>query len=99
MEDLVRGYFPKPPPHHLTTMTQQMASKRELRTRTKKIDYTENGTPATVSKADEITAKKLIDMRASLLTKINQLGQRFPMNTLDQLIEDLGGPTKVAVCK
>lgn len=35
-------------------------------------------------------------MRKELLDKIEKLGERLPPNTLDQLIDDLGGPDDVA---
>lgn len=37
------------------------------------------------------------DMRDELRKKINDLGKRLPSNTLDQLIEELGGANQVAV--
>lgn len=39
------------------------------------------------------------DRRDELRKKINDLGKRLPTNTLDQLIEELGGPKQVAVSK
>lgn len=36
------------------------------------------------------------DMKEELLEKINELGERLPSNTLDQLVNELGGPSKVA---
>lgn len=41
--------------------------------------------------------KRACDMRDELLDKIDELGDRLPSNTLDQLIEELGGPDEVAV--
>lgn len=35
-------------------------------------------------------------MRKELLDRIEKLGERLPPNTLDQLIDDLGGPEDVA---
>ncbi|KAH8245040.1 hypothetical protein KR032_004278 [Drosophila birchii] len=35
-------------------------------------------------------------MKEDLLSKIKELGSRLPQNSIDQLIEDLGGPNKVA---
>ena len=35
-------------------------------------------------------------MKASLLTKIAELGKELPLNTLDELIDKLGGPEKVS---
>lgn len=38
-------------------------------------------------------------MKEDLLAKIESLGERLPPNTLDQLIDELGGPENVAeVC-
>lgn len=48
----------------------------------------------------ELPSKEAIDrvweMRKELLDKIEKLGERLPPNTLDQLIDDLGGPEDVA---
>ena len=35
-------------------------------------------------------------MKTELLSRIEYLGERLPPNTLDQLIDDLGGPENVA---
>jgi hypothetical protein len=35
-------------------------------------------------------------MKTELLNLIEQLGERLPPNTLDQLIDELGGPDNVA---
>ena len=35
-------------------------------------------------------------MKAELLSRIDFLGDQLPPNTLDQLIDDLGGPESVA---
>ena len=43
------------------------------------------------------TCKRACDMRDRLLNKIDGFGDRLPPNTLDQLIEELGGPDVVAV--
>lgn len=42
-------------------------------------------------------AKRACDMRDELLDKIDELGDRLPSNTLDQLIDELGGSDEVAV--
>lgn len=41
--------------------------------------------------------ERACDMRDELFEKIDELGDRLPPNTLDQLIEELGGPKEVAV--
>lgn len=41
--------------------------------------------------------KHACEMQDELLEKIDKLGDRLPSNTLDQLIEELGGPNVVAV--
>ena len=39
-------------------------------------------------------------MKTELLSRIEYLGERLPPNTLDQLIDELGGPENVAeVCE
>lgn len=35
-------------------------------------------------------------MKEELLSEIEELGDRLPPNTLDQLIDELGGPENVA---
>ena len=35
-------------------------------------------------------------MKSELLSRIEFLGEKLPANTLDQLIDDLGGPDHVA---
>ncbi|CAL8120089.1 unnamed protein product [Orchesella dallaii] len=48
----------------------------------------------------ELPSKEAIarvwEMRKELLDKIEKLGEKLPPNTLDQLIDDLGGPEEVA---
>jgi hypothetical protein len=38
----------------------------------------------------------LINMKAELLNNIELLGRNLPPNTLDELIDQLGGPSQVA---
>ena len=38
-------------------------------------------------------------MKEELLEKVERLGDRLPPNTLDQLIDELGGPENVAEVK
>lgn len=54
---------------------------------------------ANVQENTELMAmcKRACDMRDELLDKIHELGDRLPSNTLDQLVEELGGPDEVAV--
>ena len=40
--------------------------------------------------------EKACSMKADLLKKIDNLGRKLPPNTLDQLIDELGGPENVA---
>uniref|UniRef100_A0A182Q7B7 Strawberry notch n=1 Tax=Anopheles farauti TaxID=69004 RepID=A0A182Q7B7_9DIPT len=40
--------------------------------------------------------ERACQMKDELLTKIERLGERLPANTLDQLIDELGGPENVA---
>lgn len=44
-----------------------------------------------------VKCQRACDMRDGLHKKINDLGKRLPTNTLDYLIEELGGPQQVAV--
>lgn len=49
---------------------------------------------------DDISAGDSSLIKAELLTQVERLGTRLPPNTLDQLIDELGGPEFVAeVCK
>lgn len=41
--------------------------------------------------------ERACEMKEELLRKIEKLGERLPPNTLDQLIDELGGPENVAV--
>lgn len=41
--------------------------------------------------------ERACEMKEELLKKIEKLGERLPPNTLDQLIDELGGPENVAV--
>ena len=50
--------------------------------------------PALSFGADD--ADKACELRQELLLKIERLGERLPPNTLDQLIDDLGGTENVA---
>ena len=50
--------------------------------------------PALSFGADD--ADKACELRQELLLKIERLGERLPPNTLDQLIDDLGGTDHVA---
>lgn len=40
--------------------------------------------------------ERACSMKEELLTQIERLGERLPPNTLDQLIDELGGPENVA---
>lgn len=43
-----------------------------------------------------LAIEKACSMKEELLRKIEELGERLPPNTLDQLIDELGGPENVA---
>lgn len=40
--------------------------------------------------------ERACNMKEDLLNKIEKLGEKLPPNTLDQLIDELGGPENVA---
>lgn len=40
--------------------------------------------------------ERACNMKEDLLNKIEKLGDKLPPNTLDQLIDELGGPENVA---
>uniref|UniRef100_A0A914DFZ9 Strawberry notch helicase C domain-containing protein n=1 Tax=Acrobeloides nanus TaxID=290746 RepID=A0A914DFZ9_9BILA len=76
----------------------EMAEKREETTQNadefiKSTRFIENSTPF-VSR-DDIT-EHLTLIKAELLTAVEKLGPSLPPNTLDQLIDRLGGPENVA---
>jgi len=52
--------------------------------------------PANVPQVPDSVTEEVKSLRASLLAKIESVGQRMPTTTLDKLICDLGGPTRVA---
>ncbi len=47
-------------------------------------------------KVETEPALRVIHMKDELLEEIADLGKKLPANTLDQLIDQLGGPDKVA---
>ena len=49
-----------------------------------------------MSKEDRDAVERATKMKTELLHKIDQLGDRLPPNTLDQLIDELGGTENVA---
>lgn len=44
-----------------------------------------------------INTERLTEMKDSLLKQVQNLAHRWPLNTLDHLIVELGGPNNVAV--
>ena len=46
--------------------------------------------------ADVDAVEKAFAMKQELLDMLEELGDRLPANTLDQLIDELGGPDNVA---
>ena len=54
----------------------------------------ENG--AREAPPDTSRVERAVRMKEELLVKIEELGQDLPANTLDQLIDELGGPSLVA---
>lgn len=84
-----------------------MAKKQEKQESTSgliKIEYPDMGNngvkqmllkpTSTAPQKDNI--ERACEMKDSLLKKIEKLGDRLPPNTLDQLIDELGGPENVA---
>lgn len=43
-----------------------------------------------------LPSAKLEDLKHGLLAKIAELGKELPLNTLDELIDQFGGPEKVS---
>lgn len=56
-----------------------------------------NGFPLNYGPPPKDAIERACEMKEELLKKIEQLGERLPPNTLDQLIDELGGPENVAV--
>ncbi|KAH8244499.1 hypothetical protein KR026_011858, partial [Drosophila bipectinata] len=59
-------------------------------------NYNIDNTKPQMANITEHDVERCICSREVLLEKIEVLGRRMPPNTLDKLISDLGGPTKVA---
>ncbi|CAK9304464.1 unnamed protein product [Gordionus sp. m RMFG-2023] len=65
-------------------------------TGTDMLQYHYNGFVLPSSQCISNTRDNITLMRQELLAEIEELGERLPPNTLDQLIEELGGPEQVA---
>lgn len=55
------------------------------------------GAPLSSDPSTMAMCKRACEMRDELFKKVDDLGDRLPSNTLDQLIDELGGPADVAV--
>ena len=51
---------------------------------------------STKPKPTKLALKAATEMKERLLAELELLGARLPTNTLDQLIDEFGGPDKVA---
>lgn len=77
------------------TRKQKGSKKQKIKKKPKKSK--ENGAQNEPMKAPPADAvERAIAMKESLLIKLEKLGDRLPPNTLDQLIDDLGGTENVA---
>ena len=52
--------------------------------------------PSSKPKPSKLALKAAIEVKERLLAELELLGARLPTNTLDQLIDEFGGPDKVA---
>lgn len=82
----------KKPPAKKRQSTQEKIDSLLSRTKTGATDS--NRPPHLLPQRDAI--ERACSMKEDLLMKIERLGDRLPPNTLDQLIDELGGPENVA---
>lgn len=73
---------------------QELITKKQ--TEVKPLIQTTNGYKVHVGPPPKDAIERACSLKEELLKKIEKLGDRLPPNTLDQLIDELGGPENVA---
>ncbi|XP_055535326.1 protein strawberry notch isoform X2 [Wyeomyia smithii] len=86
---------PKKKPVSTQDKIQAHLSKRQTETKPMTIQAS-NGMSIQLGPPPKDAIERACQMKDELLGKIEKLGSRLPANTLDQLIDELGGPENVA---
>ncbi|XP_058458081.1 protein strawberry notch isoform X3 [Malaya genurostris] len=86
---------PKKKPVSTQDKIQAHLSKRQNETKPVTIQAS-NGISIQLGPPPKDAIERACQMKDELLAKIESLGSRLPANTLDQLIDELGGPENVA---
>uniref|UniRef100_A0A1Q3F8H9 Putative nuclear helicase mop-3/sno dead-box superfamily n=1 Tax=Culex tarsalis TaxID=7177 RepID=A0A1Q3F8H9_CULTA len=86
---------PKKKPVSTQDKIQAHLSKKQTETKPVMIQGS-NGISIQLGPPPKDAIEHACRMKDELLTKIERLGERLPANTLDQLIDELGGPENVA---
>ncbi|XP_058836760.1 protein strawberry notch isoform X2 [Topomyia yanbarensis] len=86
---------PKKKPVSTQDKIQAHLSKRQNETKPVTIQAS-NGISIQLGPPPKDAIERACQMKDELLSKIEKLGSRLPANTLDQLIDELGGPENVA---
>lgn len=98
---------PKKKPQTTQEKIQALISKKQVNTTStpsssntnvvQTTSYSTNGFQINYGPPPKDAIERACEMKEELLKKIEKLGERLPPNTLDQLIDELGGPENVAV--
>lgn len=86
---------PKKKPVSTQDKIQAHLSKKQTETKPMVIKAS-NGVSIQLGPPPKDAIERACQMKDELLSKIENLGERLPANTLDQLIDELGGPENVA---
>ncbi|XP_053689693.1 protein strawberry notch isoform X1 [Sabethes cyaneus] len=86
---------PKKKPISTQDKIQAHLSKRQTETKPMTIQAS-NGISIQLGPPPKDAIERACQMKDELLAKIEKLGSKLPANTLDQLIDELGGPENVA---
>lgn len=90
----VKNSSPKKKPTSTQDKIQELLTKKQ--TEIKPTVVQTNGINIHTGPPPKDAIERACSMKEELLTKIERLGDRLPPNTLDQLIDELGGPENVA---
>lgn len=88
----------KSPPKKKVVSTQEKIHEHitKKQNETKPNIFQANGFSIALGPPPKDAIERACEMKDELLLKIERLGERLPPNTLDQLIDELGGPENVA---